>query len=75
MFSCYSLISALELNCCGYSAHKSKYIEIMSSEEDKPPAPPVRLTSNRGGSAGNDGAPPVDLRPLPKGNFHLYSYI
>ncbi|KAL7035417.1 hypothetical protein ACKWTF_008360 [Chironomus riparius] len=34
----------------------------MSSEEDKPPAPPVRLTSNRGG---NDGPPP-DLKPLPK---------
>lgn len=42
----------------------------MSSEEDKPPAPPVRLTSNRGGgSIGDrgDSAPPVDMRPLPKG--------
>ncbi|XP_030563722.1 serine/threonine-protein kinase PAK 1 [Drosophila novamexicana] len=53
----------------------------MSSEEDKPPAPPVRLTSNRGGvgiervpipgsgtgGAGGVGdAPPVDMRPLPK---------
>ncbi|XP_022220338.1 serine/threonine-protein kinase PAK 1 isoform X2 [Drosophila obscura] len=50
----------------------------MSSEEDKPPAPPVRLTSNRGGAgiervplmgggAGGCGdAPPVDMRPLPK---------
>ncbi|XP_049304483.1 serine/threonine-protein kinase Pak isoform X4 [Bactrocera dorsalis] len=51
----------------------------MSSEEDKPPAPPVRLTSNRGGdrvggSAINTGVgvggagdgPPVDMRPLPK---------
>lgn len=38
----------------------------MSSEEDKPPAPPVRLTSNRGGSDRLD-APPVDLKPLPKG--------
>ncbi|XP_058984996.1 serine/threonine-protein kinase Pak-like [Musca domestica] len=44
----------------------------MSSEEDKPPAPPVRLTSNRGGdrvggsiTGGGDG-PPVDMRPLPK---------
>ncbi|XP_061386520.1 serine/threonine-protein kinase Pak [Musca vetustissima] len=45
----------------------------MSSEEDKPPAPPVRLTSNRGGDrvggsitgSGGDG-PPVDMRPLPK---------
>ncbi|XP_032593620.1 serine/threonine-protein kinase Pak [Drosophila grimshawi] len=49
----------------------------MSSEEDKPPAPPVRLTSNRGGvgiervplpgsgGAGGD-APSVDMRPLPK---------
>ncbi|KAL0281398.1 UNVERIFIED_CONTAM: hypothetical protein PYX00_002396 [Menopon gallinae] len=34
----------------------------MSDEEDKPPAPPVRLTSNRGDSA---PALPVD-RPLPK---------
>lgn len=44
----------------------------MSSEEDKPPAPPVRLTSNRGGgSIGDrgDSAPPVDMRPLPKGKF------
>lgn len=39
----------------------------MSSEEDKPPAPPVRLTSNRGGSDRSDSTPPVDLRPLPKG--------
>jgi p21-activated kinase 1 len=37
----------------------------MSSEEDKPPAPPVRLTSNRGGSDRLDGPP--DLKPLPKG--------
>lgn len=36
----------------------------MSSDEDKPPAPPVRLTSNRGGS-GHDQPP--DLKPLPKG--------
>lgn len=36
----------------------------MSSEEDKPPAPPVRLTSNRGDRS--DGVPPVDMRPLPK---------
>ncbi|KMR05245.1 serine threonine-protein kinase pak 3 isoform 2 [Lasius niger] len=35
----------------------------MSDEEDKPPAPPVRLTSNRGESAPNL---PVDMRPLPK---------
>uniref|UniRef100_A0A6B2EIF2 non-specific serine/threonine protein kinase n=1 Tax=Phlebotomus kandelakii TaxID=1109342 RepID=A0A6B2EIF2_9DIPT len=34
----------------------------MSSEEDKPPAPPVRLTSNRDRG---DGVPPVE-RPLPK---------
>ncbi|XP_059487755.1 serine/threonine-protein kinase Pak [Neocloeon triangulifer] len=35
----------------------------MSDDDDKPPAPPVRLTSNRG-----DMAPtlPVDMRPLPK---------
>lgn len=42
----------------------------MSSEEDKPPAPPVRLTSNRGGGTTidrADSAPPVDMRPLPKG--------
>ncbi|XP_055386984.1 serine/threonine-protein kinase Pak isoform X3 [Condylostylus longicornis] len=39
----------------------------MSSEEDKPPAPPVRLTSNRGGcDRVGDGGPPVDMRPLPK---------
>ncbi|XP_050068708.1 serine/threonine-protein kinase Pak isoform X2 [Anopheles maculipalpis] len=53
----------------------------MSSEEDKPPAPPVRLTSNRGGGGGGvgggvgggsgvvdriDGVAPVDMKPLPK---------
>ncbi|XP_073830952.1 serine/threonine-protein kinase PAK 3-like protein isoform X3 [Musca autumnalis] len=44
----------------------------MSSEEDKPPAPPVRLTSNRGGDrvggsiTGSGDGPPVDMRPLPK---------
>lgn len=42
----------------------------MSSEEDKPPAPPVRLTSNRGGDRLLD-APPVDLKPLPKGNLNF----
>lgn len=57
----------------------------MSSEEDKPPAPPVRLTSNRGGGVGIErvpipgsgtggiggvgDAPPVDMRPLPKGKL------
>lgn len=40
----------------------------MSSEEDKPPAPPVRLTSNRGGSDRLDGPP--DSKPLPKGNVN-----
>ncbi|XP_063233935.1 serine/threonine-protein kinase Pak [Bacillus rossius redtenbacheri] len=35
----------------------------MSDDEDKPPAPPVRLTSNRGDSTPNF---PVDMRPLPK---------
>ncbi|XP_043652751.1 serine/threonine-protein kinase Pak isoform X2 [Drosophila teissieri] len=53
----------------------------MSSEEDKPPAPPVRLTSNRGGNersgggvgvvggglgGGGIGDVPPDMRPLPK---------
>ncbi|XP_036678139.3 serine/threonine-protein kinase Pak isoform X4 [Drosophila suzukii] len=47
----------------------------MSSEEDKPPAPPVRLTSNRGGidrsagggvGVGGGGDVPPDMRPLPK---------
>lgn len=40
----------------------------MSSEEDKPPAPPVRLTSNRGGSDRLDGPP--DSKPLPKGKTY-----
>lgn len=40
----------------------------MSSDEDKPPAPPVRLTSNRGGERG-DSITTVDMRPLPKGLF------
>ncbi|KAJ1523575.1 hypothetical protein ONE63_001422 [Megalurothrips usitatus] len=35
----------------------------MSDDEDKPPAPPVRLTSNRGDAGSNL---PVDMRPLPK---------
>lgn len=50
------------------------YQEIMSSEEDKPPAPPVRLTSNRGGSDRGDSTPPVDLRPLPKGKQFTFFY-
>ncbi|CAG9107693.1 unnamed protein product [Plutella xylostella] len=37
----------------------------MSSDEDKPPAPPVRLTSNRGTDRG-DSVASVDMRPLPK---------
>ncbi|KAH8388461.1 hypothetical protein KR093_007253 [Drosophila rubida] len=54
----------------------------MSSEEDKPPAPPVRLTSNRGGvgiervpipvsgtGGGVGDGQPVDMRPLPKGEL------
>lgn len=50
----------------------------MSSEEDKPPAPPVRLTSNRGvvgiervpiPGCGAGDMPPVDMRPLPKGEL------
>lgn len=38
----------------------------MSSDEDKPPAPPVRLTSNRATDRG-DSVSSVDMRPLPKG--------
>ncbi|CAH0394814.1 unnamed protein product [Bemisia tabaci] len=40
----------------------------MSDEEDKPPAPPVRLTSNSFRMARGDSVPnlPVDMRPLPK---------
>lgn len=38
----------------------------MSSDEDKPPAPPVRLTSNRATDRG-DSVASVDMRPLPKG--------
>ncbi|XP_058804034.1 serine/threonine-protein kinase Pak [Phymastichus coffea] len=34
------------------------------SDDDKPPAPPVRLTSNRGDSVAANI--PVDMRPLPK---------
>ncbi|XP_073945313.1 serine/threonine-protein kinase PAK 3-like protein isoform X1 [Choristoneura fumiferana] len=37
----------------------------MSSDEDKPPAPPVRLTSNRTADRG-DSVASVDMRPLPK---------
>ncbi|KAL5273618.1 PAK3 family protein [Megaselia abdita] len=39
----------------------------MSTEGDLPPAPPVRVSSNRGicDRAGGD-CPPVDMRPLPK---------
>ncbi|XP_013148545.1 PREDICTED: serine/threonine-protein kinase PAK 3 isoform X3 [Papilio polytes] len=37
----------------------------MSSDEDKPPAPPVRLTSNRATDRG-DSVASVDMRPLPK---------
>lgn len=41
-------------------------ISRMSSDEDKPPAPPVRLTSNRATDRG-DSVASVDMRPLPKG--------
>ncbi|KOB69357.1 Uncharacterized protein OBRU01_16937, partial [Operophtera brumata] len=37
----------------------------MSSDEDKPPAPPVRLTSNRATDR-VDSVASVDMRPLPK---------
>ncbi|CAF4882359.1 unnamed protein product [Pieris macdunnoughi] len=37
----------------------------MSSDEDKPPAPPVRLTSNRATDR-VDSVSSVDMRPLPK---------
>ncbi|XP_069354316.1 serine/threonine-protein kinase Pak isoform X1 [Maniola hyperantus] len=37
----------------------------MSSDEDKPPAPPVRLTSNRATDR-LDSVASVDMRPLPK---------
>jgi len=55
----------------------------MSSEEDKPPAPPVRLTSNRGGidrsagggvGVGGGGDVPPDMRPLPKGEYDFISW-
>lgn len=46
----------------------------MSDNDDKPPAPPVRLTScsscNRGGNERLD-LNQVDLKPLPKGDFFL----
>ncbi|KAG6452632.1 hypothetical protein O3G_MSEX007697 [Manduca sexta] len=40
-------------------------VQTMSSDEDKPPAPPVRLTSNRATDRG-DSVASVDMRPLPK---------
>jgi p21-activated kinase 1 len=36
---------------------------MLSDDEEKPPAPPLRLTSNRGDVA---VSLPVDMRPLPK---------
>ena len=36
---------------------------MSSEDEEKPPAPPLRLTSNRGSEA---VSLPVDMRPLPK---------
>ena len=38
---------------------------ILDQDEDKPPAPPLRLTSNRSGD-GIGVSLPVDMRPLPK---------
>lgn len=46
----------------------------MSSDEDKPPAPPVRLTSNRATDRG-DSVASVDMRPLPKGNDRLVKSV
>lgn len=43
----------------------------MSSDEDKPPAPPVRLTSNRATDR-VDSVASVDMRPLPKGKTITY---
>lgn len=37
---------------------------MLSDDEDKPPAPPLRLTSNRGGDV--SVSLPVEMRPLPK---------
>merc|ERR1712223_1959935 len=46
------------------AAHNLPRKEKMSSDdEEKPPAPPLRLTSNRGSEA---VSLPVDMRPLPK---------
>ena len=47
----------------------------MSSEEDKPPAPPVRLTSNRGGGDRLDSSQPVDMKPLPKGEKMIKNVV
>lgn len=48
----------------------------MSSEEDKPPAPPVRLTScscNRGNERNEETQ--VELKPLPKGYIFFHQIV
>ena len=45
--------------------HPESLQALLDQEEDKPPAPPLRLTSNRSGD-GIGVSLPVDMRPLPK---------
>ncbi|XP_041973977.1 serine/threonine-protein kinase PAK 3 isoform X2 [Aricia agestis] len=47
------------------SSRDRAHLFSMSSDEDKPPAPPVRLTSNRNTDR-VDSVACVDMRPLPK---------
>ena len=45
--------------------HHEQLQGLLDQDEDKPPAPPLRLTSNRSGD-GIGVSLPVDMRPLPK---------
>ena len=48
-----------------YHNHPESLHGMLNQDEDKPPAPPLRLTSNRSGD-GIGVSLPVDMRPLPK---------
>ena len=48
-----------------HHTHPETLQGLLDQDEDKPPAPPLRLTSNRSGD-GISVSLPVDMRPLPK---------
>ena len=59
---CISIINKCHQNA-ERTRQSTRILRMHSNDDDKPPAPPLRLTSNR-----SEFLPslPVDMRPLPK---------